>query len=99
MANAFIDNSIWLADKGASLTDNTIADWNNNMPDIGFQIVYAETDWPEINYWSSPSFYFFDESKLVSKVVGWPRNQTEGRKTALRTSFQTIGVEIPRDET
>ena len=95
MAHAFLENTLWLTDKGASLADGKMANWNQTMPNIQFQIVYSEADWPEINYWGSPSFYFFEKSKLVSKVVGWPRNQSTDRKTALKDSFQVIGIDLP----
>ena len=64
------------------------------MPNIEFQIVYFETDWPEINYWGSPSFYFFENSKLVKKVVGWPRGQANQRKVDFKNGFISIGINV-----
>ena len=96
LANAFLGNTLWLTD--ASLTDGAVIKWNLSRPKAEFHYVVTKPDWPEINYWGSPSFYFFDDSKLVRKVVGWPRDESEARKAALKDSFQAIGIKIPKSD-
>ncbi len=33
--------------------------------------VRSVSDWPEVDYWGTPSFYFFKKGNLVDKMYGW----------------------------
>lgn len=95
LADSLQSNAVWLAETFASLTDGAIVEWNRAHPAQKFRYVASESDWPEINYWGTPSFYFFKNGRLVKKVIGWP-NDIDGRnerKAALKAGLAAIGVD------
>ena len=46
-------------------------------------------DWPALDSWGTPTFYFFQRGALVSKVRGWPR---AGRRAELLAGMHAIGL-------
>lgn len=64
--------------------------WNTNHPEYAFTIAIDETEWSEINYWGTPTFYFFREGDLQKKVVGWRQTEAEQQKTKLWAGLDMI---------
>ncbi|GAB4525640.1 MAG: hypothetical protein Kow00133_14280 [Amphiplicatus sp.] len=96
LAEALRARAVWIAEPFASLTDGVIEEWNRAHPDQQFHYAMTKDAWPEINYWGTPSFYFFKNGRLVKKVVGWP-NDIAGRnerKAALKDGLAAIGAEL-----
>ncbi len=83
----------WVASPYTSLTDGAISKWNAENPAQSFRYADASSDWPEINYWGTPSFYFFRDGELAAKVVGWPKDDAPGRRALLRQGFRAIGID------
>lgn len=46
-------------------------------------------DWPFVDDWSSPTFYFLRQGKLVAKVTGWPK---EGRRAEFSAALHQLGL-------
>ena len=53
---------------------------NPKYAQLNMQTSFAMTDWPEIKYRGTPTMYFYQNGKLVSQLIGWPK---EGQKQAL----------------
>ena len=92
LMDALSDAAIWLAAPFTSLTDGVIPEWNRKHPDFAYRYVESKADWPEINYWGTPSFYFMKNGHLVKKVVGWPADAIDERKQALWDGLHAIGA-------
>lgn len=92
LADRLQSHAVWLAEPFASLTDGAITEWNRMHPAIQFRYAETKEDWPEINYWGTPTFYFFKNGRLVRKVVGWPRDSVDERKAALWAGLRAIGA-------
>lgn len=84
--------AIWLAPPFDSLTDGVIEEWNRENPDFAFRYVEYKSDWTQINYWGTPSFYFMKDGRLVKKVVRWPKDARGQRMEALRAGLRAIGA-------
>ena len=89
LAKAMNTAAIWLTAPFTSLTDGPVLAWNREHPDYAYRYVESVTDWPEINYWGTPSFYFMKDGRLVKKLVGWPEG---GRRDDLQAGLRAIGV-------
>jgi hypothetical protein len=68
-----------------------IKESNQQYAPIEMKYTYQESQWPEIEYWATPSFYFYFymDGKLVKQVVGWPH---EGRAKALQAGLKAIAL-------
>ncbi|MGH8194651.1 MAG: hypothetical protein ACREQ8_09660 [Woeseiaceae bacterium] len=90
LSRAMSAAAIWLADPFTSLTDGVIEGWNREHPAYAYRYVEYQSDWPEVNYWGTPTFYFMKDGRLIKKVVGWPNDSAEERKEALRAGLRAI---------
>lgn len=78
LAKLFQQHSTRIASAGIKPeTDNTIAE------------VYLAQNWPEIDNWGSPTFYFYLDGRLQGSIIGWPK---DGRETELIEMLRRIGL-------
>lgn len=78
-------NAIWLVPPAESLDTALVQQWNTANPRYQFEHVNSVSEWPEVEYWDTPQFYFLANGRVIDTVVGWPR---EGRKNALRAASE-----------
>lgn len=78
LAKVFASHSIQIASVGLQLNEN---------PEI--YDIYQESQWPEIDYWGTPAFYFYLDGRLQGSVLGWPK---EGREAELKEHLERIGL-------
>lgn len=60
---------------------------NKEIAPIKLHYIYNKDQWPEIQLWNTPVFYFFYDGKLVSQLIGWPE---EGREVALTNALKAV---------
>lgn len=89
LANAFKRNAIWLAPQDGRLELDAFRAWNVAHPDYKLSIVYRESEWPMLDIWGTPTFYFFRSGKLESIVQGWPEG---GNRNALLAALGKVGL-------
>jgi hypothetical protein len=53
------------------------------------EFAYKREEWPMIERWETPVFYFFRDGRVVGKVIGWP---VAGRKNEIRRSLRRAGL-------
>ena len=83
--------AVWIAPQSGQLELDAFREWNGQHPDMPMAIAYKQDEWPLIDSWSTPTFYFFKDGALVDTVVGWPR---EGHRDQLLAGFRKLGVRI-----
>ena len=72
--------------------DSTEAeDWNKAHPREVMHLVEHKTDWPMVDSWDTPTFYFLRDGRVVTKVTGWPRG---GHMSELLAGLASIGVKV-----
>ena len=62
---------VWITPATQDPTDPELMRWNREHPLAAMTTVYRESEWPEIDTWNMPSFYFFRDGHLEAKVSGW----------------------------
>jgi hypothetical protein len=85
----FHDNAVWVVPPDQSTPFTTVAKWNHLHPHESMAVAYRREEWPMIDLWETPVFYFLRDGRVVSKVVGWP---IAGRKAEIRRSLQRAGL-------
>jgi hypothetical protein len=85
---ALFQHAIWLVPPDESTTFSEVAEWNAQHPQEPMQFAYRRTDWPMIDRWEMPTFYFVRDGKLVDEVIGWPHG---GNVAAIETGLKKLG--------
>ncbi|HEL5055803.1 hypothetical protein [Stenotrophomonas maltophilia] len=80
------DGSLWLVPPEGQLHVREVKQWNIDHAGQQMALAYDWLEWPEIDEWSTPTFYFFADGKLVDKVIGWPLDGS--RKPRLRQAVK-----------
>lgn len=81
--------STWITRQNGDLRLNEVLEYNYKSDHHPYSFVYKKEQWPEITYWGTPTFYFFEQNSLVKQIVGWPK---EGREVQLREALAAIGL-------
>jgi hypothetical protein len=89
LSTVFAERAHWLAPQSQRLQVELFQQWNRDHPQAPMSIAYEESEWPMLDEWATPIFYFFRDGALISKVVGWP---AEGHRDELRDALRQIGL-------
>ncbi len=71
----------WFSPPDSAFYLDDISQWNNKFPNFTMKYIETSLDFPMLDYWGTPSFYFLTDGKVVDKLVGWPK---EGRLKELK---------------
>lgn len=63
--------------------------WNASHPGARMSIAYLKDEWPAIDSWETPTFYFVKQGIVQYKLTGWPK---EGRMSEFVAGLQSIGL-------
>jgi hypothetical protein len=83
------DHALWIVPPDRSTSFSTVANWNRFHPHEQMEFAYRREEWPMIERWETPVFYFLKDGHVVSKVTGWP---VAGRKADIRRSLRLAGL-------
>lgn len=81
--------SLWLAPVDRKLNLQILQQWNREHPEHPMVIAFDRTEWPDFDSWSTPTFYFLQDGKLVLTVEGWP---SEGNRDQLLRAAARVGL-------
>ncbi|NQZ07862.1 MAG: hypothetical protein HRT35_11935 [Algicola sp.] len=84
-----VKNSTWITPVFGDMFFDEIKQSHKDYAPIEMKYTYQEGQWPEIEFWGTPSFYFYMDGKLVKQVVGWPGND---RAKALLAGLKAIAL-------
>jgi hypothetical protein len=87
LAEVFTHHARWLVPQEASAELESVP--HGAKPGFQYTLAYNRSEFPMIDSWATPTFYFLDGPRVVEKVVGWPR---EGRKKELIDAARAIGL-------
>ena len=79
----------WLAPQAGRLNVKILQKWNQEHPGQETTLTFRREEWPMIETWSTPTFYFRENGVLKPKVEGWPK---EGRRAELLAAFRQVGL-------
>jgi hypothetical protein len=89
LRQAFDAHARWLAPPDGTFSLDAIQRWNGEHPGQTIALAFRGEEWPMIDSWATPTFYFLDDGVVVAKVRGWPR---EGRREELLTALRRVGL-------
>lgn len=92
-AEMILEHAIWLAPVDRQLRLDVLRRWNQEHPEAEMRIAYKRDEWPMLDSWSTPTFYFFKDGVLETEVAGWPE---EGMMSQLLDAARLIGIESKR---
>ena len=69
---AALHGSLWLVPPEGQLHAREVRQWNLDHAGQQMVLAYDWLEWPDIDDWSTPAFYFFAGGHLVDQVSGWP---------------------------
>lgn len=85
----FHDHAVWVVPSDQSTPFRTVAKWNQAHPRESMTVAYRREEWPMVDRWETPVFYFFQKGHVVDKVIGWP---VAGRKAEIRRGLRRSGL-------
>lgn len=93
----FEKDTVWLGPAGNSLFFDAYQHWNRQHPKEQIGIAYLPSEWPMINSWGLPTFYFFKNGVLVEKLIGWwttvpPGKVGYGSVATIKMALRKIGL-------
>jgi hypothetical protein len=88
LAPVFDQHSRWLVPQQASGEPEQVLAPSR----FRYTLAYTQSEFPMIDVWETPTFYFLNGTKVIKKVVGWPR---EGRRQEVLEGVHAIGL-LPR---
>jgi len=82
----------WLAPQASRFDFDVVQRWNGEHPAQQTTLVVDSREWPMIDVWGTPTFYFLDHGVVRAKVIGWP---AEGRRAELLAAARSVGLLPP----
>lgn len=82
--DALRDEAIWIAVSWTDLTPDAFSHYSAQVPDMPFNPVWKQSEWPEIDSWNSPSVYAYRDGEVVGRHIGWPRGKADATRAKLR---------------
>jgi hypothetical protein len=83
------DHALWIVPPDQSTPFATVATWNRLHPHEQMSFAYRREEWPMVQRWETPVFYFLKDGRVISIVRGWP---VAGRKAEIRRSLRLAGL-------
>ena len=88
LGEVFRAHARWLAPP-AGIDFDVIQKWNSMHPHQETTLAYRREEWPMIDTWDTPTFYFLKDGVVAAKVTGWPR---EGRRAEVIAAARQVGL-------
>lgn len=85
-------HAIWLAPADRNFDLDEIAQWNREFPRQQITMAYKNSAWKDMDFSRIPTFYFFQEGKLVAEHRGWSK---KNGPSAIHEILSRIGVLRP----
>lgn len=75
LADLLRNRTLWMRPATGNLHPEAWAAWNRNQSLAPLVEAYAESEWPWIDYWGTPTFYVLRDGQLHAKITGWPGDE------------------------
>lgn len=67
----YVAESLVVMPQATDLLLDEVDAWNTRNPAYRMNYVYTRAEWPMVDYWGFPTFYFLEDGKVKEKIVGW----------------------------
>jgi len=82
-------HATWLAPQDNHINFDVVQKWNQGHPGQEIALAFRRDDWPMIDSWATPTFYFLKNGEVTAKVEGWPK---EGHRSELLAALRGVGL-------
>ncbi len=89
LGRIFRDHAVWLAPPEGHLYFSTFQKWNRTHPDAKMVLAVTHRDWPMLDTWALPTFYFLQNGYKVAEVIGWTG---PAEREVLTAAARSIGL-------
>lgn len=89
LGSIFRAHARWLAPQTSAFDWGIFEQWNRSHPELEIALAFRREEWTMIDTWNLPTFYFFKDGTLRSKLFGWP---AKGRRSELLAALRLIGL-------
>lgn len=79
----------WLAPQQREKNMRLFEQWNLLHPSAPISQAYKISEFPLVDIWETPTFYFFDNGALKARIIGWPKL---GRMEELNEALKSVGL-------
>jgi hypothetical protein len=79
----------WLAPQDDDLDFDVLQQWNREHVEQQITLTFRRDEWPMIDSWQTPTFYFLEDGVVIAKLDGWPQH---GRRAELLAALRQIGL-------
>lgn len=89
LGEIFREHARWLAPQDTHLKFDIVQRWNREHPGQETTLAFRREEWPMLDSWGTPTFYFLQDGAVTAKVEGWPK---AGRRPELLAALRQIGL-------
>lgn len=89
LARLMAEHSTWILPQFRIPDFADIEKWNQSYADWPLLLVNKDKEWPDLELFEVPKFFFFRGGKVVSTVTGWPGDE---QLEKLREGISSIGL-------
>lgn len=89
LSQAFVSHARWITPQDGNANFDVLARWNKQNPAFSMSPAYRQDDWPMLDIWATPVFYFLQNGKVVKTVSGWSE---QGNRRELEEGLRQIGL-------
>lgn len=89
-------NAIWLSPASTTVDPISIVEWNKHFPDAQMHIAFDNSKWTGVDFARLPSFHFYLDGKLVTRINGWSDEVTMRKR--IWDALESIGVDARREK-
>lgn len=88
LSAAFLEtNVLWLSPASTAIDPVELDKWNSRFPNSKMHVAFDNSEWQGIDFARLPSFHFYLDGKLVTRINGWSED-----KAALEQLWAALGA-------
>jgi hypothetical protein len=77
----------WMSPQQREENSAIFRDWNASYKEARITQAYLASQWTSVDFWETPTLYFYYDGVLKKKIVGWPKS---GRRKELDSALLEI---------
>lgn len=74
VSSVLSEHGVWLVPPARRLYNDEAIEWNEKHPSQRMVLAYRQDDWPIVDNWAMPIFFFVVDGVVVDRIVGWPKD-------------------------
>ena len=89
LRDVFRGHAKWIAPPMMKFLLADVQRWNRERPELPMSMAFRRDEWPSLDRWAMPTFYFLQHGQVIGEVHGWPK---AGHRDELVANAKAIGL-------